>query len=89
MTYWNLTIPPPKTGRNGRYFAKVEKRFIFCQRADANLDIQKVTRMGMKLTVKNESPGPKIIEGLMIVEVGSAERNAFSPSAFVRALSSD
>jgi hypothetical protein len=35
------------------------------------------------LTVKNESPGPKTIDGRMIVEVGSVLRNASSALAFV------
>jgi hypothetical protein len=34
-------------------------------------------------TLKNESPGPKMIDGLMIVLSGFALKNAFSPSSFV------
>jgi len=34
-------------------------------------------------TLKNESPGPNMIEGLMIVLSGFSLKNAFSPSSFV------
>jgi hypothetical protein len=38
---------------------------------------------GEEHTLKNESPGPKMIDGLIIVLSGFSLKNAFSPSSFV------
>ena len=62
-----------------------EEREVFCQRRETLRVVSHVMsiRGGTTRTVKKESPGPKTIEGLMIVVIGSASRNAFSPAAFV------
>lgn len=81
-------MPPPNTGRKGRYFAKVAKRlYKWKQQCVSRVDIIHHHRPKEKkkkvLTEKKESPGPKRSEGRMTVAVGWYSRIASSPFALV------
>jgi hypothetical protein len=83
-TYWNRTIPPPKTGKKGSHFANWAKRFSSISGLKQTKEQQ--SSATEELTLKKESPGPKMIDGLMIVLSGFSFKKAFSPCSLVRQL---